>query len=292
MKIAIIPNDLSMDFEKVCRMCHKENVKYLELASMWNKGILDLNEEELGKVHALMDKYDLQAASIQTQIMKVLPPGSKMARPGAKTMHGDYEYNISRIDRAIELAKEFKAKYIISYSFMGKAVHSPATREKNWQLMFDTYAGFLPKLQAADMTICLECDGGQYVGSIDDHLRLFEHFNSPHINSNFDMANLYHVQEFTREDFERFWKWVPYFHVKDRQINKGFKKLIKGGNRPAIFGEGTIPWPTVLPWFAEKGFDGFLSVEPHVHGGDKFEKGRQCVKNLQSLLQSLEIEFI
>jgi sugar phosphate isomerase/epimerase len=78
---------------------------------------------------------------------------------------------------------------------------------------------------------------------------------------------------------------VPYFHVKDR------KKVFPFRTGSAIFGEGYIPWKQVLPWFAEKGFNGYLSIEPHVHGENRFEKGRQCAKNLQNLLSELHIPF-
>ena len=289
MKIAIIPNDLTQDLEKVFQLCNKEGVKYVELASMWGKSILDLTPEEDQKVEDLLKKYQIQVASIQTQIMKVHSPISEKSQSNGK-MHDDYEFNIGKIDRAIELAKRFNAKYIISYSFMDKKNHTDEEREKNWDLMHQSYAKFLPKLKEAGVTMCIEGDGGQYCGTVEEHLRLFEHFNSPHIAANFDMANMYHVQEFHREDFEQFQKWVPYFHVKDRKIRTGWKKILFGGTKPALTGEGNIPWRKVLPWFAEIGFDGFLSVEPHI-GGNRFENGRKCVQNLQKILQDLGIDY-
>ena len=291
MKVSLIPNDFSQDLEKVFQLCQTEGVKYVELAYMWNKSILELNEAELTKVHELIDKYNLKAASIQTQIMKVHPPGNPNAKPGTKNMHDDFEFNISQIDTAIKLAKEFNAKYIVTYSFMDLKLADPPTLAKNWDLMFQVYGDFIKKLQPAGKTAIVECDGGQYVATIEDHLKLFEHFNSPHVMANFDLANLSHNQQFTRDLFEKFYKWVPYFHVKDRKINTGIKKLLFGGSGPAVFSEGSVPWRTVLPWFAEKGCECFLSVEPHVHGTDKLELGRQCVKNLQKTLNELNIAY-
>lgn len=289
VKISLIPNDFSHDLEKVFQLCKDENVKYVELASMWHKSILDLSVEEEDRVLALMKQYGIKAASIQTQIGKVIPPGM----PGAKkdkNMHHDYEYNISKIERAIELAVKFNAKYIICYSFMNKKAHNPEELEKNWQLMFKTYEDFLPKLKAANKTMCIECDGGQFIGTVDEHLRMYEHFDSPHISANFDMANMYEVQTFERKDFERMHKWVPYFHCKDRKINKSILRFILGGSMPAIFGTGSIPWKRTISWFNEKKFDGFYSIEPHLHK-NHFEGGRKCVKNLQNILKELNIDY-
>ena len=136
MKVSLIPNDFSQDLEKVFQLCQTEGVKYVELAYMWNKSILELNEAELTKVHELIDKYNLKAASIQTQIMKVHPPGNPNAKPGTKNMHDDFEFNISQIDTSIKLAKEFNAKYIVTYSFMDLKLADPPTLAKNWDLMF------------------------------------------------------------------------------------------------------------------------------------------------------------
>ncbi len=293
MKVALIPNDFSQDFGKVCALCRQENVRYVELASMWEKSILNLTEEEREKVHALMEEHGLQAASIQTQIMKVRPPGTRRARPGSRAIHDDFDYNIALIDIAIARAQEFGARYIVTYSFMDKKeTQADGTWTANWDKMLQVYAGFLPKLQVADKTVVVECDGGQYMGTVAEHLRLMDHFDSPHIKVNLDLANLHGAQSVvTRADFDALRPHVPYFHVKDRRIRTGFKKFLFGGSGPAVFGEGNIPWRQVLGWCAETGFDGFLSVEPHVHGKDRFELGRQCVQNLQKVLGNLGIPF-
>ena len=92
-------------------------------------------------------------------------------------------------------------------------------------------------------------------------------------------------KHFTHQDFDKIFPYVPYFHVKDRKIRRIF------GSSGAIFSQGSIPWKEALPWFVEKGFEGVLSVEPHVGGKNKFEKGRKCVENLQHLLMDLQIPY-
>jgi L-ribulose-5-phosphate 3-epimerase len=286
MKISLIPNDFSMDLERVFQLCREENVKYVELGFMWNKSILDLTEKEIEQVLALLEKYELKVASIQTQIMKVFPPGSKLAKPGSKNMHRDFEYNINQIDRAIELTTIFDTKYIITYSFFRFLT---GISEKNWNLMFEIYGKMIEKLEAAKKIAVVECEGDTYVGTIKDYLRLFEEFKSPSIRANFDLANLLSAQpQFTRDNFDQFHEYVNYFHIKDKKYRKFLKWLPIGGS---VFGEGEVPWKEVLPWFKEIGFDGFVSVEPHVHGKEKFENGRKCVQHLQKMLIELQIPF-
>lgn len=283
MKVALIPNDFSMDLEAVCKLCQEEHVQYVELGYMWNKSILDLNSDEQTNVHALLDKYGLKVASIQTQIMKCMPPTSMLNRPGSKNMHFDYAFNVSQIDRAISVAKDFHAPYIVSYSYFKRGAKvTPST----WDKIIQDYQSFIPKLKDANKTMVVECEPDTVLATVNDYLKLFDALNSPHVQANLDLANLIGGQKkFPQSDFDRLYAHVPYFHVKDRA-----KKFLFGMGS-AVFSKGVIPWKTVLPWFASKGFAGYLSVEPHVHGENRFELGRQCVQNLQKVLTELGIAF-
>lgn len=284
IKVSLIPNDFTMEFEKVMKLCQEENVKYVELAYMWNKSVLDLNESELSKVHELMDSAGVKAASIQTQIMKVHLPESKLAAPNSKNMHRDYEYNKSRIADAVRMAKEFNCKYIVTYSYFTYLV---GKKEENWQRLFNDYQELLKPVAEAGKQMVVECEGDTYIGSVDEYLRLFQRVKSESLKANFDLCNLYsHVHKFDEHDAERMKPYVEYFHVKDR------KKVFLLGSKPAVFGTGSVPWRMALKKFYEMGFDGVLSVEPHVHGKNRFELGRMCVKNLQALLKELNIPFI
>jgi sugar phosphate isomerase/epimerase len=298
IQLALIPNDFYVpgkDFEAVLdEVCAKENVKYIEIAYLWGKSILDLNEQEIKKLHETLDERGVKIASIQTQIMKVFHEDMKLAKVGSHHMNRDRPFNVSRIDDAIRCAEEFGAKYIVTYSYftltMGKK-----NAEKYWDLMFQDYHALVEKCQAASKTMVLECEGDTLVNDTASYLRLFDHFNSPSLKANLDLANFVsHVGSFTRDDFEQLKDHVAYFHVKDRIFRtgiftKGILKKLFGG-KGAVFGTGVVPWREVLPWFAQAGFDGVLSVEPHVHSEDKFADAAKCVKNLQALLADLGIE--
>ena len=283
MKLALIPNDFSMDLEVVFRLCSEEQVHYVELAFMWNKSILDLSPEELSKVYDLLDKYNLKVASIQTQIMKTMAPRSILNGKGSDLMHFHHDYNIAQIDRAINLAREFKTPYIITYSYFIWGVRRSV---KRWLQLFQDYSGFLPKLQLNQVICLVECEPFTFTATSGQYLHLLQHFESPFIRANFDLANLLDAQKnFTETDFQRLRPYVVYFHVKDRQ-----KKPL-WGKKTAVFGEGNVPWQQVLSWFAESGFDGFLSLEPHISGKDRIERGRRCIRNLQKLLRDMHIPF-
>jgi sugar phosphate isomerase/epimerase len=211
-------------------------------------------------------------------------------------MNRDHPFNVSRIDDAIRCAKEFSTKYIVTYSYFNFTIPKKAY-EHYWQMLFDDYTKLVDKCKAAGCTMVVECEGDTLVGDTATYLRLFEHFNSPHLMANLDLANfISHTNAFTRDDFDKLFPHVAYFHVKDRVfrtkglLTKGILKKLFGG-KGAIFGTGMVPWKEVLPWFVEKGFDGILSVEPHVHGDDKFGDAAKCVSALIAMLKDLKIDY-
>jgi len=300
IKVALIPNDFYVEnkgFESVLdEVCAKEGVKYIEIAYLWGKSILDLSEAEIAKLHETLDQRGIKVGSIQTQIMKVIPSGTKLTKPGSKIMNRDHPFNVGRIDDAIRCAKEFDTKYIVTYSYFNFTIPKKMA-EKYWQMLFDDYARLLEKCEAAKKVMVVECEGDTLVGDTATYLRLFDHFKSPSLKANLDLANFMgHANAFTRDDFEKLFPHVEYFHVKDRifrkkgLLTKGILKKLFGG-KAAVFGTGMVPWKEVLPWFVEKGFDGILSVEPHVHGDDKFGDAAKCVHNLIATLKELKIGF-
>ncbi len=284
MKLALIPNDFSMDLERIFKLCEEEHVNHVELAYMWGKSILDLSEEELKKVKSLMETYNLKAASIQTQIGKVFPPGALLAKEGSGSMHRDYNFNVSRMDRAIEIADLFQTEYIVMYSFF---TYLDWKTEVRWNLLLESYEKFLNKLEKCNKTAVIECEGDTLIRDIDSYMQLFKHFKSPDkLRANLDLANLLSTQDsLSRTDFETILPYLKYLHVKD----KTRRKIL--WNKPQVFGNGDIPWVKTFKWLKDANWNGTISVEPHVHGKNKFELGRQCVRNLKSLLHDLGIKI-
>jgi len=282
--VSLIPNDLTDDLELVLKICSEIGVHYVELASMWGKSILDLNADEVRKVHALLNQYKIKVISIQTQIMKVHPPGSALASKGSTDMHRDFEFNISRMDRAIELANEFDAPFIVTYSFFHRTV---GITDANWKSLLNVYEMFKSKLEAAQKTAVVECENDTYIGTVQDYLKFFKALNSPYIKANLDLANLIGAQkELSRKEFDELYPYIAYMHVKDRKIHSLLLKSLG-----VVFGKGNVPWKQVIPWLNEKRWTGVLSVEPHVHGPNRIEMGRECAVNLQKLLKELKIPF-
>jgi sugar phosphate isomerase/epimerase len=278
-KVTTIPNEFSQDLEKVLNLLSHNDINYVELASMWDKDILDLSPEEEDKVENLLDQYGMEVSAIQTQIMKCYPRDSPHAKPGTRNMHADADYNLSRIDRAIELAQRFKTDNIVTYSYLAKE----GVTEQNWGRMLDDYEGLVMKCAKANKILVLENEHDCYVGLIDDVYRIMTHFNSPHLRWLFDTGNLFmKTNNFTKDDFEKVKEFIGYWHVKDVK-----KSLFGKSKKWAVFGKGMVPSKEIFSYFIKDGYTGYFSAEPHQHGAKKWDLATEHVLNMKKALDSL-----
>lgn len=278
-KVATIPNEFSQDFERVIEMLDDMGINNVELASMWGKSVLDLSKEEEDRVDSILKEHGFVVSAIQTQIMKCHPRNSPHAKPDSKNMHSDLDYNLSRIDRAIELAERFKTNNIVTYSYFDKA----GITESNWELMLKDYKFLVDKCKTAGKTMVLENEHDTYVALIDDIARIMGHFDSPHLRWLFDTGNLFRrVKDYTVRDHEKVGQYIGYWHIKD--VKKRFFGRIKSW---AVFGEGFVPFEKIFPKFIRDGYNGYFSAEPHQHGPKKVQLAKQHVLNLKEYLESL-----
>ncbi|MHA1682468.1 MAG: sugar phosphate isomerase/epimerase family protein [Promethearchaeota archaeon] len=304
VKLAIIPNDFygkGIDFEGVVDLCASEGINFIELASLWGKSVLDLDDTEVERVRTILDEHGVKVVSIQTQIMKTIPPASnrraKLAGRiighfygaiGRGKMHSDAKINASRISDAIDVADALDAKYIVTYSYMHIFLKD---KDRAWKNMVSSYKHLSAACESRGKVMVVECEPDTLVNDTGTYLKLINGVGSDALQINLDLANfISHGKSFTKDDFTRLSKYVPYMHVKDRIPNNGpLKKWLP--TKGAIFGDGTIPWREVLPWFLKAGFNGVLSIEPHVFTGNKFEKGRECIRGVKALLDELGVHY-
>lgn len=279
VKVATIPNEFSQDFEEVIGMLDEMGIKYVELASMWHKNVLDLTKEEEDRVEEILKEHGFGVSAIQTQIMKCHPRDSPHAKPGSNNMHNDLDFNLSRIDRAIELAERFNTQNIVTYSYFHKA----GITEDNWQKMLADYEFLVGKCKEAGKTMVLENEHDTYVALIDDIERIMSHFDSPHLRWLYDTGNLFkRVKDYTVQDHKKVGEYIGYWHIKD--VKKRFFGKIK---QWTVFGKGFVPFEKIFPKFIEDGYTGYFSAEPHQHGPNKIQLAREHVLNLKSYLESL-----
>ncbi|MFL5590515.1 MAG: sugar phosphate isomerase/epimerase family protein, partial [Ktedonobacteraceae bacterium] len=117
---------------------------------------------------------------------------------------------------------------------------------------------------------------------------LLQSCSAPQFQAAFDPANFIQCEQTPYPDaYDALRPWLRYVHVKDARPDGSV----------VVAGEGASHWPELLQRLRSDGYDGFLSLEPHLalagqyqgfSGPDLFRRASQA---LQQMLQAMGWEY-
>ena len=216
----------------------KLGVEFFEPRMINGKNISSLNEEETAELLAIMESYGISASSIGSPIGKIKP-------------EDDFEAHFELFKNTVKVAKTIGAKYIRMFSFF-----LPEDKD------YDTYTEFvvekltrMVKYAEEEGVILLHENEKGIYGNIARRCKvLFERIQSPNFRAVFDFSNFIECDQETMEAYEMLKPYIEYIHIKDNR--KGVGVL------PAGEGDGNVV--EILRDLYKNGYDGYLSLEPHL----------------------------
>lgn len=227
-------SDIVTQFETITKL----GIEFFEPRVVNGKNISSLTEEETAELNAIMENYGITASSIGSPIGKI------------KT-EDDFEAHFELFKNTVRVAKAIGAKYIRMFSFF-----LPEGED------YDTYTEFvvekltrMVKYAEQEGVILLHENEKGIYGNIARRCKvLFERIVSPNFRAVFDFSNFIECDQETMEAYEMLKPYIEYIHIKDN--TKGVGVL------PAGKGEGKIE--EILRDLYKNGYDGYLSLEPHL----------------------------
>ena len=254
-KLAVFADEIAKDIATQIAVMTAEGVRALELRAAEGHGVLDLT----GDTRAMV-RQRLQDAGVE-----VFSIGSPL---GKSDITAAFEAELARLDQAIDQAQFFGAPRIRIFSFF--------TPERDWAAhrgeVMDRLGTMAARAGEAGLMLCHENEARIYGEPIANCRDLLATVNSPHLRAVHDTANFVHAGETPYPDgYEAVKPWLEYLHIKDRTRD--------GVTKPA--GEGDGRFPDLLARLRADGFDGYLSLEPHLGGGpDLFRVAARALKGL------------
>jgi len=213
-------------------------ISYFEPRGIDGKNISELTDEEVEILTEKMKKYNIKASSIGSPIGKI-------------GINDDFEPHIEKLKRVIEIAKKLDAKYIRMFSFfIPEGENADNYRDEVLRRMT-----VMTKIAEEEGIILLHENEKDIYGDIKERcLDLVKTINSPNLRCVFDPANFVQCGENTIEAFKLLKEYVVYMHIKDSKEN--------GDVVPAGSGNGNIK--EIITALYKDGYEGFLSLEPHL----------------------------
>lgn len=229
-----------------CAVLRELGIRHLELRSAWRTNVLDLTDEQLARVRAVLRAHDIGVSSVGSPIGKI-------------NIEEDFDAHLVRLDRALRVAARLEAPFVRVFSFFLDDGQQPATYRDE---VLRRLRAMAIRARAEGVVLLHENEKRTY-GDVPERVRdLVESVGLPSLRLAWDAANF--VQVGVRpfdEAYRTLRPFTDYVQVKDAVRATGVVV-------PAGHGDGQLP--ETVAALAADGFDGFFSMEPHLAAAGPF----------------------
>lgn len=245
------------------------------LRTCFGKNVMDWTADECGRIKSALDAAGLGVSEIGSPVGKV-------------PIDSPFEQTQAALAHAVELARLFETPNIRMFSFYPPEAGGSVLDHRDEVLR--RLCEMCRQIEGEPVTMVLENEAELYGDMPEQCLDIFQNVQSPKMRMAFDFANF--VSRRFVEVYEQGWKplkpYVTHIHVKDHK--PGEKTACPAGE-----GDGNVK--PVLAELAAAGYDGFLTLEPHLSKAGRFsgftgiEKFRLATEALRKLCAEVGLKI-
>lgn len=243
------------------------NMHYVEMRGVDGSNLIYHDDAKVKEIRKRLDDAGISLSAL----------GSPLGKIGIEE---DFEPHFEDFKRAVEIAHMMNTENIRMFSFYvsDDKRKDPAIRDE----VFRRLGRFAEYAAANDVVLLHENEKGIYGDKAYECREIMDEFASDHFKAIFDFANFVQVGQDTLEAYRLLKDYIVYIHVKDALTADG--QVV-----PAGFGDGHVA--EILDMLFDGGFNGFLSLEPHLsdfRGFADLEKGTLDITAGHNTLSGLE----
>lgn len=238
-KITGFADEIHSDIEVQVKLLKELGISYLELRSAYGKSIADFTLEEALKLKEYLDGQQIRVSAIGSPIGKI-------------QITDDFEPHFKTYQKVVEIAKIMEAPYIRMFSFY---LPHDKGREAYKEEVFARMKYLVDYAKQEDIILLHENEKDIFGEKANECLMLFEEFYCGHFKCTYDFANFVQSDQDTLEAYELLEPYIDYIHIKDAVNGSGMVT-------PAGEGDGNVK--QILKKLDDRGYTGFLSLEPHL----------------------------
>ena len=256
----------------------KLDVHYVEMRGADGNNLIYHTDEKVKEIKDRLDEAGISLSAMGTPLGKI-------------GINEPFEKHFEDFKRAIEIAHKMGTQNIRMFSFyMPEETaetgieNAPAGQTKDHLgsgpdpfrepykgQVFDRIGRFVDYASQNDVILLHENEKGIYGERAFECKELLQTFGGDHFKGIFDFANFVQARQNTLDAYEMLKDYIVYVHVKDALWEDG--SVV-----PAGYGDGNVA--AILGMLNEKGYEGFLSLEPHLFDFTGFaglERGRNSM---------------
>ena len=266
-------DEISAEIDEQLATLAAESISHLELRSVWSTNVADLSDNELASFRQALDDAGVRVSAIGSPIGKI-------------ELDAPLGPELERMRRVADIACELGTRIVRVFSFFIPPGEPP---ERHRQRVIDRMGALARIAEARGLVLAHENEKEIY-GDIPQRCAdLIAAVGSPALRATFDAANF--VQCGVRPQTQGYGLLRPYLvylQVKDALAATG--EVVPPGQ-----GDGEVR--ETLSALKDSGFEGYLSLEPHLSEADRYggfsgPEGFRCAAQaLKSLLDELSVPW-
>lgn len=237
-KISGFSDEISSDIDNQFEVLNKLGITFFEPRGVDGKNISELNDEEVVTLVEKMKRYGIKASQIGSPIGKI-------------KITEDFTKHFELFKRVVNIAKMLDTKYIRIFSFYNEK--DEWTREDRAEVL-ERLGTMVDYAKKNDVVLLHENEKDIYGDNADRCLDIMKELYCSNFKAIFDPANFVQCGQDTKQAYDILNPYIEYMHIKDA--------LHDGTVVPSGMGNGNLLY--ILKNLFNKGFDGFLSLEPHL----------------------------
>ena len=239
VKISGFIDEIDANFHEQVKVAADIGLKYAEVRSAGGKFVGLHPQEDILGFKRTLDEFGLKVSSLASPIGKV---------PIADPFETEWE----RFKRFIELTAQFETTNMRVFSFYIAQDDEP---DKYTSEVVERMSRMAEYAQTAGVTLLHENEKGIFGDLPERCLLLMNKINNPNFKLIFDFANFVQCKQNVMAAYEMLKNHVTYFHVKDEDAITG---------ESVVAGQGNGNIEDILKLAIADGYEGFLSLEPHL----------------------------
>jgi len=228
-----ISSEISLQFDVLSKL----GMKYFEPRGVNGKNISELNDDDVDFLKNRMHTAGIKASSIGSPVGKI-------------KITDDFGPHFEMYKKIVQTAKTLDAKYIRIFSFYKDGEWTDDKRNE----VFCRLSEMINYAKENDVVLLHENEKDIFGDTKERCKELFDRLSCENFKAVFDPANFVQCGENTKEAFDLLKEHIAYMHIKDSKAD--------GTIVPAGQGEGNIEY--ILSMLFDSGYDGFISLEPHL----------------------------
>jgi sugar phosphate isomerase/epimerase len=266
-------DEISPDLDEQLAVLASESISHLELRSVWSTNVADLDDAQLDRIRRRIDESGVQVSAIGSPIGKI-------------DIEAPFEPELERLRRVADVAGLLGTTLIRVFSFFIPQAHDPQSYRTQ---VIDRMRALAELAAERGLVLAHENEKKIYGDRPERCADIIASVDSPALQATFDAANF--VQCGVRplsEGYDLLRPYLVYVQIKDALMATG--EVVPAGQ-----GDGEVRG--TLAALRDSGFQGYLSLEPHLAMAGSFggfsgpEAFRLASRTLKGLLADLSVQW-